>query len=29
VQGLKEVGHVVDEAADGDTGLSLAFVAAL
>jgi len=24
VQGLKESGHVVDEAADGDTGLSLA-----
>jgi two-component system OmpR family response regulator len=24
VQGLKESGHVVDEAADGETGLSLA-----
>ncbi len=24
VQGLKESGHVVDEAADGDTGLNLA-----
>ena len=29
VQGLKESGHVVDEAADGDTGLNLALSTAL